>query len=78
MQECIALHCKTRSNNEFPRNIKIKIEKQERSCEAMRDTNGSCEAMRDTNGARFKKTRNFYLAWTFLNSGLNLYYILLF
>ena len=68
MQECIALHCKTRSNNEFPRNIKIKIEKQERSC----------EAMRDTNGARFKKTRNFYLAWTFLNSGLNLYYILLF
>ena len=37
---------------------KIKIEKQERSC----------EAMRDNTGIGFKKTSNFYFAWTFLNS----------
>ena len=54
----------------FEETKKIKIEKQERSCEAMRDNTGT----------RFKKTSNFYLAWTFLNSGLNFLknYILLF
>ena len=54
-------NCKTCSNNEFQRNIKIKIEKQERSCEAMWDNTET----------HFKKSSNFYLAWTFLNSGPN-------
>ena len=29
--------------------------------------------MRDNTGTRFKKTSNFYLAWTFFNSGLNFF-----
>ena len=47
----------------FEETKKIKIEKQERSCEAMRDNTGT----------RFKKTSNFYLAWTFFNSGRNFF-----